>query len=58
MSATTPISLGSRRIAGASVYLVDTDVISEARKGERANRGVRAFFATARRDADKPTCPS
>jgi len=33
------------------VYLVDTDVISEARKGDRANRGVRAFFATARRDA-------
>jgi hypothetical protein len=26
-------------------YLVDTNVISEARKGERANAGVRAFFA-------------
>jgi hypothetical protein len=29
------------------VYLVDTDVISEARKGERANAGVRAFFKGA-----------
>ncbi len=28
-------------------YLVDTNVISEARKGERANAGVRAFFAEA-----------
>lgn len=27
------------------MYLIDTDVISEARKGERANPGVRAFFA-------------
>lgn len=26
------------------MYLLDTDVISEARKGERANPGVRAFF--------------
>ncbi len=26
------------------MFLVDTDVISEARKGERANAGVRAFF--------------
>jgi len=30
------------------VYLVDTDVISEARKGDKANAGVRAFFADAR----------
>ena len=29
------------------MYLVDTNVISEARKGERANAGVRAFFAKA-----------
>ncbi len=27
------------------MYLIDTDVISEARKGDRANTGVRAFFA-------------
>lgn len=27
------------------MYLVDTDVISEARKGARANPGVRRFFA-------------
>jgi predicted nucleic acid-binding protein len=29
------------------MFLVDTNVISEARKGERANAGVRAFFAEA-----------
>jgi toxin FitB len=33
------------------VYLVDTDVISEARKGERANLGVKAFFQKAGEDA-------
>jgi toxin FitB len=33
------------------VYLVDTDVISEIRKGEKANSGVRAFFESASRDA-------
>ena len=26
------------------MYLIDTDVISEARKGERANAGVKKFF--------------
>ena len=29
------------------MYLVDTDVISEARKGDRSNTGVRAFFSQA-----------
>ena len=29
------------------MYLIDTDVISEARKGEKANAGVRSFFRTA-----------
>ncbi|MEW6037580.1 MAG: type II toxin-antitoxin system VapC family toxin [Pseudomonadota bacterium] len=29
------------------MYLVDTNVISEARKGERANAGVRRFFREA-----------
>jgi len=29
------------------MYLVDTNVISEARKGARAHPGVRAFFAAA-----------
>ena len=29
------------------MYLVDTDVISEVRKGDKANAGVRAFFARA-----------
>ena len=29
---------------GCDVYLIDTDVISEARKGKRANPGVRDFL--------------
>jgi predicted nucleic acid-binding protein len=32
------------------MYLVDTDVISEIRKGARANPGVRAFFEDAERE--------
>jgi toxin FitB len=32
------------------VYLVDTDVISDARKGGKANSGVQAFFQNALRD--------
>jgi predicted nucleic acid-binding protein len=32
------------------MYLVDTDVISEIRKGDKANSGVRAFFESASRD--------
>jgi toxin FitB len=32
------------------MYLIDTDVISEARKEEKANAGVRKFFADADRD--------
>lgn len=32
------------------MYLVDTDVISEVRKGEKANAGVQAFFRNAARD--------
>lgn len=32
------------------MYLIDTDVISEVRKGEKANAGVRAFFRNAARD--------
>lgn len=32
------------------MYLVDTDVISEARKGDKANAGVRALFHDAVRD--------
>jgi toxin FitB len=30
------------------VYLVNTDVINEARKGDKANAGVRGFFVDAR----------
>jgi predicted nucleic acid-binding protein len=33
------------------MYLLDTDVISEARKGGKANPGVRYFFQDASRDA-------
>jgi len=32
------------------VYLIDTDVISEIRKGEKANSGVREFFESTVRD--------
>ena len=32
------------------MYLIDTDVISEARKGDKANAGVKAFFDNALRD--------
>jgi len=32
------------------MFLVDTDVISEARKGDKANAGVREFFDNARRN--------
>jgi toxin FitB len=35
------------------MYLIDTDVISEARKGEKGNPGVRQFF----RDADRDGTP-
>jgi predicted nucleic acid-binding protein len=35
------------------MYLIDTDVISEARKEEKANAGVRQFFA----DADRGNVP-
>lgn len=31
------------------MYLIDTNVISESRKGERCNPGVRRFFAEARK---------
>jgi len=45
------ISHVSKRIAEADMYLVDTDVISEARKRDRANPGVRAFFERAGEEA-------
>jgi predicted nucleic acid-binding protein len=34
------------------MYLVDTDVISESRKGDKTNRGVRRFFDQARADQE------
>jgi toxin FitB len=33
------------------MYLLDTDVISELRKGDKANAGVQAFFANASRES-------
>ena len=35
------------------MYLVDTDVISEARKGDQGNAGVRAFFSRASQQGDE-----
>lgn len=35
------------------VYLIDTNVISEARKGERANAGVRQFFERVLREGQE-----
>jgi hypothetical protein len=49
----TTILRVSRREWTAAMYLVDTNVISEARKGSRANSGVRAFF-TAASEQDQP----
>ena len=34
------------------MFLIDTNAISEARKGESANAGVRAFFGQTRREQD------
>ena len=35
------------------MYLIDTNVISEARKREKANPGVRAFFARIINDKEQ-----
>lgn len=35
------------------MYLVDTDVVSEARKGSKANAGVRQFLAACRQSGDR-----
>ncbi len=43
-SAWTRISSGSRPAGTRAVYLIDTNVISEARKGDKANPGVVAFL--------------
>ena len=50
MWARTVILFANSAIGGIDVYLVDTDVISEARKGHKANPGVREFFVTAGRE--------
>lgn len=47
MLAATRTSFGNNQIPEADVYLVDTDVISEARKGANGNVGVREFFDNA-----------
>jgi toxin FitB len=50
MSARMRILGASNSTEEAEVYLIDTDVISEARRGEKANAGVRAFLDAAARD--------
>ena len=37
------------------MYLIDTNVISEARKGRRANAGVQAFFREASEQGRTPS---
>ena len=37
-------------MAGTPVYLIDTNVISEARKGRLSNSGVNAFFRQVKKD--------
>lgn len=37
----------------ASVYLIDTNVVSEARKQTQGDRGVRAFFEQAAEDRER-----
>ncbi|SPU75833.1 PilT protein domain-containing protein [Burkholderia cepacia] len=39
------------KMSNRPAYLIDTNVISEIRKGKRTNRGVRAFFRQAAADA-------
>jgi predicted nucleic acid-binding protein len=51
MWAKTATSLAISAITERDMYLVDTDVISEIRKGDRAHAGVREFFATVSREA-------
>ncbi|WP_175966231.1 type II toxin-antitoxin system VapC family toxin [Burkholderia sp. BCC0322] len=50
MLAKTRISNVFRIPARSGVFLIDTNVISEIRKGKRANSGVRAFFREAGND--------
>lgn len=50
MSASIPISSACLRAGDRAVHLIDTNVISEARKGARADVGVRQYFADVARD--------
>jgi predicted nucleic acid-binding protein len=45
-----PISSASTIQRWPLMFLIDTNVISEARKGQRADAGVQAFWAGAARD--------
>ena len=47
-----PISSASERTTWRQVYLIDTNVISEARKKDRANGGVVAFFRQVAQSSD------
>ena len=46
----TPISSARTIKQWPVMFLIDTNVISEARKGRRADSGVQDFWATAARD--------
>ena len=48
-----PILSARKNPIGQAMYLVDTTVISEARKGRRADAGVQAFWSASIRD-DSP----
>ena len=53
MSVKTKISSAGKPTPELRMYLIDTDVISEARKGQKANAGVRAFFERATKNGEK-----
>ena len=50
MLATTLISSAKLMLRAQAMFLIDTNVISEARKGRRADAGVRSFWDAAGRD--------
>ena len=45
-----PILSGSTTREKLQVYLLDTNIVSEVRKGGRANKGVKAFFRRAAKE--------
>jgi hypothetical protein len=51
MSVRTVIADTSGPTTGVDMYLVDTDIISEIRNGDKADPGVRAFFEDTSRES-------